>query len=275
MTRIAVTADLHFDRAGHLTSPQQVDDLVERLRVAAPDAVILAGDLGHPSGNFAACLAAFQRLRVPVGVVAGNHDVWRDEQRGWSSRELWEQQLPSLVDEAGFVWLEGSSLRLGDVAIAGSLAWYDYSAAPRSVPYPPEYLAGVKRMFNNDAVWIDWPWTDAELAGTLRDGLVRRLEELDADPGVRQVLVVTHVPLFEEQLLRRPGDERWEISNAYFGNLTTGQAVLRSEKLVRVISGHTHGARHGLVPRADGRSVEVSVIGSDYGSPELELIELA
>jgi 3',5'-cyclic AMP phosphodiesterase CpdA len=273
MPRIAVTADLHFDRRGYLTTPQMVDDLVLRLQVKQVDAVILAGDLGHPSGDFAACLTAFRRLSVPVAVLAGNHDVWRDEQ-GWSSQELWECRLPSLVKEVGFIWLEDSVVRVGDVAVVGSLAWYDYSAAPASVPFPPEYFAAMKKNLNNDSVWIDWPWSDVEFASMLRAGLVRRLEELEVDASVREVVVITHVPLFEEQIVRRPGDRSWEISNAYFGNLITGQAVLRFKKVVRVISGHTHVARQGVVGRASGSDVAVSVIASDYGSPELEVVEL-
>jgi predicted phosphohydrolase len=266
--RVAVTADLHFDRSGYLTSPEVVDHLVLRLQVAQPDAVIIAGDLGHPVGEFAACLQAFRRLSVPVGVVAGNHDVWRDEH--CSSRELWERRLPELTEQAGFVWLEGAVLRLGEVAVVGSLAWYDYSAG--SSEWPAEHFAAIKGNLNNDAHWIDWPWSDVELAARLREGLRRRLAALEADAGVHEVLVVTHVPLFEEQMTRKPGDPRWELSNAYFGSLTTGRAVLGFGKVVGVVSGHTHCARRATVRADDGHAIAASVIGSEYGRPELELV---
>ena len=274
MPRIAVTADLHFDRQGYLTSPEVVDGLAARIHAAKPDAVIIAGDVGHPSDNFASCLAAFRHFMVPVAVLAGNHDVWRDNEGGWSSRELWNRRLASLVEAAGFVWLESTVLRLGDAAVVGSLAWYDYSAAPPTLARPPEYFAGMKRHLSNDATWIDWPWSDVELASALHDGLVQRLEAVEADAGIREVLLVTHVPLFEEQMLRKPGDLRWEISNAYYGNFTIGLAVRRFKKVVRVISGHTHCAQRGVVHRAGGPDLPVSVIGSDYGSPEVEVIEL-
>jgi len=273
MARIAVTADIHFDPSGYHTPPEDVRDLAARMRAQCPDAIVLGGDLGHPSKSFAGCLAAFSGSSVPVAVLAGNHDVWRDE-RGWSSRELWLRRLPRLTEEAGLVWLESTTLRLGEVAIVGSLAWYDYSAAPTSLPYPAEYYADIKASLNNDGRWIDWPWSDLELSAALRAGLVGRLEGLETDAGVRSVLLVTHVPLFEEQIVRKPGDRRWELSNAYFGNLRTGQAVLRFSKLAQVISGHTHFGKRALVQRPPLPDLPVSVVGSDYGSPAFEMVEL-
>jgi 3',5'-cyclic AMP phosphodiesterase CpdA len=270
MPRIAIAADLHY---GNLTAPAAVERLVEDIRIARPDALVLAGDLGQPSRDFAACLAAFQSLAVPTGVLAGNHDVWREE-GAWSSRALWERHLPALTTQAGFLWLESGALRLEDVAVVGSLAWYDYSAAPSRQDFPAEHFAATKWAFNNDAVRIDWPWSDVELARSLCVGLVQRLERLDKDGAVRRVVVVTHVPLFAEQMLRKPGDERWEHSNAYFGNLTTGEEVLRFEKVTHVVSAHTHCGRQAVVHRERGPDVAVAVVASDYGRPAFVMLDL-
>jgi hypothetical protein len=84
---------------------------------------------------------------------------------------------------------------------------------------------------------------------------------------VRKVVVVTHVPLFEEQMLRKPTDQRWELANAYFGNLATGSMVARYGKAAAVISGHTHCGREGVVQRKDGSEIEVHTVGSEYGRP--------
>jgi len=120
---VDVASDLHFDLAGRLTSPATVAALVEQIRATEPAAVVLAGDLGHPLENFRRCLAAFRSLPVPVAVLAGNHDVWRDEV-GLGSRELWEHGLADATREAGALWLEDGELRIDDVAIVGSLTWY-------------------------------------------------------------------------------------------------------------------------------------------------------
>ena len=270
--RVAVSSDLHFDAAGRLTSPATITALVEEMRAAEPAAVVLAGDIGHPLENFKRCLAAFQSIRVPVAVLAGNHDVWRDE-GGLGSRELWEHGLADATREAGALWLEDGELRIGDVAVVGSLAWYDYSAAPEHLRYPDGHFARIKGSLNNDAEMIDWPWTDVEFAWRLRQGLVGKLARLDRDASIRSVVVTTHVPIFEEQMTRKPGSHRWELSNAYFGNLTTGAAVARCAKVRTVVSGHTHCGRRGTVVRDAAPPIDVHVVGSEYGRPAFVVID--
>ena len=216
--------------------------------------------------------AAFRSLPVPVAVLAGNHDVWRDEV-GLGSRELWEHGLADATREAGAMWLEDDELRLGDVAIVGSLAWYDYSAAPEHLRYPDEHYAAIKGSLNKDAAWIDWPWSDVEFAWLLRRGLVSRLERLEDDASVRAVIVATHVPLFEQQMTRKPGNYQWELSNAYFGNLTTGAAVAHYAKVRAVVSGHTHCGRRGMVVRERAPPIDVHVVGSEYGTPAFVVVE--
>ena len=272
MTRVAVASDLHFDAAGNLTPPEAVAALVEEIRAAEPAAVVLAGDLGHPLENFRRCLAAFRPLTVPVAVLAGNHDVWRDEV-GLGSRELWEYGLADATREAGALWLGDGELRLGDVAVVGSLAWYDYSAAPEHLRYPDEHFARIKGSLNNDAAMIDWPWSDVEFAWRLRQLLIARLARLEKDASVRAVVVATHVPLFEQQMMRKPGNFEWELSNAYFGNLTTGAAVARFANVRTVVSGHTHCGRRGTVVREAASPIDVHVVGSEYGAPAFVVVD--
>lgn len=275
--RIVVTSDLHFDSAGQLTPPGVVEALTHRISDAKPDAVVLAGDIGHPLAEFRACLDAFRAIAargVPVGVLAGNHDVWHDP-GGPGSEELWERALPEAVRAEGMVWLETDDIRLGSTAIAGSLAWYDYSAAAPHLNFDEDHYARIKSSLNNDGDYIDWPWSDADFAWKLRRGLVSRLRRLQADASVTEIVVVTHVPLFEEQMFRKPADLQWELSGAYFGNFTTGREVLAFPKVTRVVSGHTHCGRHATVKRpADlGGDIEVQVVPSEYGAPAFVVLE--
>jgi hypothetical protein len=80
------------------------------------------------------------------------------------------------------------------------------------------------------------------------------------------------VPLFDEQMCRKPHDPDWGFSNAYFGNLTLGQRVLQMRKLQAVVSGHTHVERQASIGR---RAVPVSVLGSDYNAPVYTVIDSA
>lgn len=104
--RIAVTCDLHYDPDGRLTPPDKVRAIAKRVRDDAPDVVVIAGDLGHGLSQFRECLSCFRGLGASVGVLAGNHDLWRDPQAGYSSLELWQKHLPKAVEEARAVWLQ-------------------------------------------------------------------------------------------------------------------------------------------------------------------------
>lgn len=273
MGRIVVTSDLHYG----ITPVEKLRALAGVIAAHQPHLTVLAGDLGEPLDRFSACLHCFADLPGAVGVLAGNHDVWHRKGKH-SSQELWEDLLPAATREAGMLWLEDSVWRSGGLAVAGSMAWYDYSAADPDLPaYPSAYFRQVKDRFNPDATYIDWPWSDEEVAERLGDALMARVMALEADPTVRSLMVVTHIPLFEAQMCRKPLDRQWGFSNAYFGNLTLGKRLVAARKLRRVTSGHTHIGRAGLALRAFDSElppVSVSVIPSDYGQPALEVYDL-
>ena len=275
MPRIVIASDIHYDDELDLTPPATVSALATRAASLAPDAVALAGDLGHPFRNFEACLRHFGRFDVPVGVVAGNHDIWRDPEAATSSAELWRRRLPDAVRAAGMAWLEQDTILVGRTAVVGSTAWYDYSAVDRSLRLADEQIVELKQHATNDSVWIDFPWSDQHFADVLRVGLLARLEALEWDDTVDRVVLVTHVPLFEEQMVRRTDEASWGLMRAYFGNLRTGAAVLRFPKLAAVVSGHTHRPVAGRpVERSGATPVAVHVVGSDYGEPGLVVLDL-
>ena len=251
-----------------------VQELVWHIEHDKPDAVILAGDLAHGLEQFAACLAMFSDFEVPVGVVGGNHDIWKDKEAGHSSTELWEKLLPQAVADAGAVWLEDESLRIGDVAIVGSMAWYDYSAIDPKFAVPEKALIKFKKRVWADSRWIDWRRTDKEFAAELGAGLMERLAEAGADDSIRDILLVTHLPLLEEQIRRTRYNMAWGVTNAFFGNLTLGKEVLQVEKLHTIVSGHTHVGRQATVSRNGAASVEAYVVPSDYGKSAHIIIEV-
>jgi predicted phosphohydrolase len=261
--KLVVTADLHLP----ITKPEHLAALAAEMAAFGPDAAVLAGDLAESLGDLERCLTLFrERLPCPVWVLAGNHDLW--VRRASDSKAVWQEKLPRAIQNAGCRYLEGASFRLGDAAVAGTIAWYDYSAADPCIQASAVTFAQEKFNYNNDALLIDWEWSDPEFAQMVAWPFLATLDQLEADPAVREIVVVTHVPILEEQMHRNPADRAWAFTNAYFGNLTLGRQVLARSKVSRVISGHTHVGKRGRAERPAGRPVEAVVIGSDYHEPK-------
>jgi len=270
--RIAITADLHYG----ITRPDTIAALVNRIAENRCDLVLIAGDIGEPDGNFRRTLELFTRLDFPRALVAGNHDLWAKD---YSSRYLWDDVLPDLTRRHGFRWLDGENLILGEVGVCGTIGWYDYSAKdPRLSEYDNERYAKEKANFNYDAVKIDWPMADQEFAALVLAGFRERIIRLEQNTSVSQIIVLTHVPPFPEQIIRKPeNDFFWNVNNAYFGNLTLGREIERHHKVQLAISGHTHvavDANHFCADSAPRRAIRVITIGSQYYQPHLQIIDL-
>lgn len=260
--KLAVTADLHLP----ITTADRLESLAAEMAAFTPDALVLGGDLAESLDDLEHCLTLFkERVPCPVWVIPGNHDLW--VRRTSDSRGLWLERLPRTVAGAGCHWLEGTAFVLRGIAVAGTVAWYDYSAADPSVRASPETFAQQKYKFNPDALLIDWEWSDREFAEMVATPFLATLDHLESDPAVRHVVVVTHVPLLEEQMCRRPDNKDWAFSNAYFGNLTLGRQVMARRKVSHLVSGHTHFGRTASVARPDAPPVDVRVVPSDYEKP--------
>lgn len=269
--RIAFTADLHLP----ITPLAKIAALAAELKAAGPDVVVVAGDVAESLADLERVLGLLRaHLQGPVLVLAGNHDLWTRAGQPISSRELWEVRIPETVRQAGCTWLEGQAFVQHGIAIAGTIAWYDYSAIDPAVEASPEACARLKRQYNPDGYRIDWPWTDLEFCALVRGPFLATLDRLEADAAVAQTVVVTHVPLLECQMCRRPHDPVWSFTNAYFGNLTLGREVLARRKVTHIVSGHTHVGREGRVAAADGRLVHARVLDSHYGQPRWHLLTL-
>jgi predicted phosphohydrolase len=247
-----------------------LERLVQQASRERPDCLVLAGDLGYPLSNFQQALNLFANLSCPKLALAGNHDLWSGEH---DSQSLWDRHLEETAHQAGYVWLDRETFRLGSLGICGTLGWYDYSAGDSSLPLGHDDYFINKGMFNNDGNYIDWPATDVEFAAQLLHDFSTRLATLCQDPAITHVLVATHMPPFVENLISKPGDLAWNFSNAYSGNLTLGQAIVSCPKVTHVVSGHTHRGGRWCITTPHGL-VESYVVGSDYGRPAYVLVDI-
>ncbi len=267
MTKIVITSDLHLG----ITKREEIEPLVAAISAEGPDLTVIAGDIGEGVVNIRDCLALFQGAPGEIAVIGGNHDVWALS-APWKlgepgSQEMWERALPGAVRDAGMRWLETEDWRAGSLAVAGSIAWYDYSGAAEDIPpQTEEYWVDLKRKMHPDAKFINWPWSDVAFAAARADALVKLMTQLEADTSVASVLLVTHVPVFREQLVIKQEIPNWGYGNAFFGNLTLGERLRGMRKLRAVVSGHTHIGVKATTTHEMG-PLPVWVTTSDFHKP--------
>ncbi len=298
--RILITADLHY----RPTQREVFVAFADWVQAQQPDCLVIAGDIGHPLRLFRRALQLFGSLECPKLVLAGNHDLYRGEV---DSRTLWEQTLPDATREEGFIWLEDEVIRLplGDaqkfdfseevelldeysqisgfsaetgflgrhLAIVGTMGWYDYSSRAPHLDLDDAALRAMKRLVNHDADYIDWPWSDVAMARYLGRRFAGRLRGASDDAAVNQVLVVTHVPIFEQAVPNHPESEFWSLLRASMGNFTLGELVRRMPKVTHVVSGHIHRAGCWTVP-GDFGPIDFRLVGSQKAAPRAVVLDL-
>src|SRR5438045_3918881 len=131
--RILVTADLHYN---HGKSKALAEALIDEMNAVPADVLLVVGDTAVSDGDWIEqCLSRFH-FGGPKLFVAGNHELWTN---GSDSYRLFREQLPARVRAIGWRWLEGNAFVAGDVAIVGSVGWYDYSFAQKELEIPRRF----------------------------------------------------------------------------------------------------------------------------------------
>lgn len=260
MPTAIITSDLHLG----LDPLVSIQFLKDKIVQHDPAVIIIAGDIGESVKNFRACLSLFSYVKCPVGVMIGNHDLYAYDKK-YPSEELWTKVLPRIVKKLGLVWMEEENIVINGTAFIGTIGWYDYSS--KTLKVSDRFYEEEKGVFVSDGNYIDWLRSDTEFAAELLKRLIGRLEKAQENPAVRRIVVVTHVPLFKEQMVRHGSDNPY--ADAYFGNFTMGKEVLKFSKVTKVISGHTHRK----VDRMVG-NIRVQVVPSDYFKPAFVILEL-
>jgi 3',5'-cyclic AMP phosphodiesterase CpdA len=259
--RIAITSDIHFHHPWY----SRIRLLALQLQMAEPDLLILAGDIGEPLSLFEEGLLAFIPVCKKRAVIAGNHDVWHREM-DYTSQQLWESYLPQSAARCGYTWLERGNIIVGDVGFCGTIAWYDYSASSSGQEFSPQQYQQLKIALSNDAAFIDWSWSDPEFSTSVSEPFLQRLDQLENDETVAEIIISTHVPLFREAL-RPTTTQEQAFANAYYGNLTLGEAAISRSKVSTIFSGHVHLGSNCEVIREGLRPITGYTIPADYGQP--------
>jgi Icc-related predicted phosphoesterase len=281
--KVLFTADLHLVRATQERTLLKVQEWITRNR---PDALVVAGDLSSAQQ----AEDTLKRLRGcfphgPIAVCLGNHDFWvLDEFRKEvaSLDEVIDRYWAPAARSVDVVLLDQRNLHLQGLTIVGGYGHYDLGFAVPELAYDgvgvveADYLRGAPST-NSVLRWRDFQFMPG--AGDLREiarqqveGVRRRLSE----SGNSGIIVVLHTPPFE-QLLGVPPLSAFRLGSspspyaffrAYLGNRSMGVLLQELQNgLVAVVCGHTHRAAG---PLDLSGSIGVN-IGSDYGVPRAAL----
>jgi predicted phosphohydrolase len=237
----------------------------------------VAGDVGTGT-HFPACLDQFAGLPCRKALVPGNHDVWVAPDAPHDSQYLYGVELPRLAAERGFHYLDGGPLVLPgeDLALVGSMNWYDYSWAledlRRNFP-AEEYRLRSKRFTrgqHNDANFVRWAFDDAGFTTRVAETLERHLKEALSQVG--KVIVVTHHPPFRG--ISFPSTGRTDhvdllLWAAFGGNAHVEELLARhADRIAFAFCGHTHRERENTLGGIRGFN-----IGGDYHYKRLLWLE--
>jgi len=247
--KIAYSSDLHMDAAIH--HPPIVKRMAEIMADAAPDVVILAGDVANKLETMEAVLSRFNQIEAARLFVPGNHDLWVEPDAGFGqgsdSGEKYASLVPALCERMGFIDIGQGPFYVQNVAFVGSVGWYDYSFAdPRLKLSKEDYQRGSygetlwwdSRMIS----WCRFPRAEEETGLSdeeICSGMVKKLDMhlTDAEKHVDRIVAVIHTCPFVELFPR--SDPPYYL-DAYTGSEKLGEVLGKHRKVEVCITGHKH-----------------------------------
>ena len=262
--RIALTADLHW---GHDARGAEATRLLfTYLHQHPPDILVVAGDVGTGT-LFGDCLAQMADLPSLKTVLPGNHDLWVKFEADYDSLFLYDEELPRIAAQHGFRYLDHSSLILPELAVVGSINWYDYSWSLEKLRtlYPEELHRLESKRFSrgkhNDANFVRWQLDDAGFTTQVVAAFERHLlAALEQAPCA--IVAVHHPPIYDLGFPRPEPASSLDglLWDAFCGNRRMEELLARHAARIRFLfCGHTHRERETVWHGIRGYN-----IGGDY-----------
>jgi len=251
--RIASVSDIHLE---YKSNRELFFKIAAEIGARGADLVLVVGDVSHIDELIVRSIRVLARQAERVAYVPGNHDLWVDRpgedvqnDSGFNTWERHDQHLKAMIESEGGHYLPAAPLRMGDIAVAGSCGWYDYSFLQ------PDFRSQIPELALREQTLDGMQWGDRtrtafrdtdgrlmsnpEVARRMEDALHAQLSALERDPSVERVVCATHHQQYE-QTVRRAGTLPWEFFNAFMGSSRMGELIDQHSKVEHVIYGHTH-----------------------------------
>ena len=231
------------------------------MNAAGGDVLLVIGDAAVGDGDaLEQCLALFN-FAGPKLFVPGNHELWT---RNADTLTHLETDLPARLRAVGWRPLTESPFLADDIAIVGSVGWYDFSFAQPSLGIPRRFyeaklspgaaarLGGFQSLFEpsddigpvgrdviarwNDGKFVRLPMNDGAFLARLLDRLDAQLAALANVPHV--IAAIHHLPFAE--LLPPAHSPQWDFAKAYLGAAAIGELLLKYPNVKTALCGHSH-----------------------------------
>jgi len=263
--RIAAISDLHVlpdDSDRNL-----LESIKRRVEELDPDVFIVAGDISDSLEILSDSLSQLMVDSCTNLYVAGNHDIWFEDDKSPSSLEKYSKYMNEICSNNGFTHLPDYHFISGNIAFVGSIGWYDYSFRRPELEISMEHY---EQKEYQGAVWydlfkIDWGYSDIEAT----DLFNRKLEyDLTTLPkSIKRIVYVSHHLPFRELTVykdRLP----WDFHSAFMGAQSTGRILENDGRVVLSISGHSHIRTMASIGKVTAITVPLG-----YGRPNVQKLE--
>ena len=258
--KLAWLTDIHLN----FVKPDSRDAFFDGLSVAAPDAIVISGDIAEAPEIALSLNDLEARLACPIYFVLGNHDFYRGSFAG-VRQKVWA--LCSAVPNLQHLTHSGVIALTEQTGLLGHDGWGDARFGT-----PERWKIALN----------DWELIE-ELRGLNEERLLRKLNALgdeaaahfrailpDALDRFGELLVVTHVPPFRESCWHqgRISDDNWlpHFTCKAVGDVLREAMTAHPEKKMTVLCGHTHGAGEAqILP-----NLRVLTGGAEYGRPAMQ-----
>jgi putative phosphoesterase len=256
--KIAAVSDLHV-------LPIVSDDALlaaiqRRVEEMKPDVFVVAGDISDRLDVLARSLRMLHVDACHNLYVAGNHDIWFEENGGSGSLEKYSEKIGEACVESGFHHIPDAPLAIDGVGFVGSVGWYDYSFRREDMNIP---LENYERKEHKGAVWydlfrVDWRFNDREATELFNRRLEYDIQSLPEE--IERIVYVSHHLPFRELTVYK-NRFPWDFHSAFMGATSTGDILMGDHRVILSISGHshvrtavrTHGITAVTVPLGYGR----------------------
>ena len=258
--KIGWLSDTHFDFVKSFV----IEELVAAMNKHDVDLWLHSGDIATYPHRLD-YLEAFEKLDKPMYFVLGNHDFY-DNVVSINQIKRWFDALrhPKLT----YLGADNAVLDFGNIVILGVDGWYDIQSGD----------------YDNSQIALTDFNAIPDMRNLNKSSRARLIENLSKESMYlldskfssitnvpREVIVVvTHVPVFEESVLFE-GKPQSNDFKPYFTNTSLMKVINNYRyyaKRIVVLSGHTHNESH-----YQKFNVEEFVFGAQYEFPRFQIME--